>query len=120
MKKYLMILVAMICFGVGTTYADGTKTCKVSGTTGSVEVSVYEENTKEGTASISFSNDTDVDVNIRYVVRFYSDVNMKEFVGERSGSFRVPQHDRKSIPVNINKSYSKVTVSSISGEKCTN
>jgi len=119
MKKQLMILLALVCFGIGTAYADGTKTCKVNGTNGSVEVSVYDGDKEKGTASISFANDTDDDVNVRYEISFRGQGNYGIVeVARKSGSKRVPPHSETTIQVSINRSYTSATVESVTGEKC--
>jgi hypothetical protein len=115
MKKIIISIVALLFMGITAVFADGTKTCKVSGTTGSVEVSVYDGNKQEGTASMSFSNDTDADVNVRYKVTFTKDGRN---VAERSGSKRVPPHSEATATVSAGKAYDNVTVSAVSGEKC--
>uniref|UniRef100_UPI004056FAAF hypothetical protein n=1 Tax=Alistipes sp. TaxID=1872444 RepID=UPI004056FAAF len=66
MKKIIFLLSAILLAVVA--YADGTKTCNVSGTDGSVEVSVNVTDAESGTCVITFSNDTDRNVNVRYVI----------------------------------------------------
>jgi hypothetical protein len=121
MKKLLIAIMAICFTGIGVAFADGTKTCKVNGTTGSVEVSVYTGDTEKGTASMSFSNDTDVDVNVRYTITFSGVKNADETKANdvvRSGSKRVAPHSEGAVDIAIGKTYTDVTVTSATGEKC--
>lgn len=55
MKK-IFLLLSILFLGVAV-YADGTKTCSVSGTDGTVEVSVNVTDAESGTCVITFSHE---------------------------------------------------------------
>lgn len=109
MKKFLIIFVAVIF--ATTVYADGYKTCKIPGTTGSVVVSVYEKDTEKGIATVQFSNDTDTPANVSAIIMFNDNT-------KRSITKRVPAQCEVSVDISRGKSYTSVVVSEVSGEKC--
>lgn len=113
MKKILSALFG--CLGVFlsvSAYADDTKTCKVKGTDGSVEVSVMVTNADQGICIVSFSNDTDRNVNVRYVIS----------CGNKSqqGSVLVYANSESTKQVAFNQTViaSSVKISTLTGEKC--
>lgn len=114
MKKILVICFAV--FLAATVYADGYKTCKISGTTGTVEVSVYENDTEKGTATVQFSNDTDTPANVSATIKFISKGG--GFVAERSITKRVPAQYELSAEVSCGKEYARAEVTKVSGNKC--
>ncbi len=112
MKSF--ILAVIVTFLSLTAYADGTKTCKVLETDGSVEVSVTVIDEATGKCAISLSNDTDRNVNVRYVV--YDSVSQTR----RSGSSLVYANSEtiKEMTFGFSVKADKVSISSLSGEKC--
>ncbi len=111
MKKIIFLLSALLLAVVA--YADGTKTCNVSGTDGSVEVSVNVTDAESGTCVITFSNDTDRNVNVRYVI---SATN----VGTIPGSKLVyaNSEDTKQVSFGRRVDPRNVRVSELSGSRC--
>ena len=65
MKKLLFALVCTL-FTINV-FADGTRTCKVAGTTGSVVVTSMD--TEDG-AIVTFANDTDQNVNVTAEINY--------------------------------------------------
>lgn len=112
MKKLFVFLFATIISLAA--FADG-KTCKVEGTTGTVEVNAYKDGTK---IRVDFGNDTDVDVNINFEI-FFS-VKSNNYVESRTK--RVPPHSSSSMEINTNakedEDLKNVRVQSLSGRKC--
>lgn len=93
-------------------YADGTKTCKVSGTDGSVEVSVNVTDEQKGICIVTFSNDTDRNVNVRYEVA----CDGKIIPGSKLVYANSEQ--TQQISFNLPVKTGNVTVRSLSGQKC--
>ena len=95
-------------------FADG-KTCKVVGTTGTVEVNAYQDGT---IIIVDFGNDTDVDVNINFTVRYV--INSTAYSESRTK--RVPPHSSSSMKINTtakeDQKIRDVQVTSLSGRKC--
>lgn len=115
MKKIFVVLCATIMSLVA--FADG-KTCKVSGTAGTVEVNAYQDGT---IIIVDFGNDTDVDVNINFTVRYV--INNSTAYSE-SRTKRVPPHSSSSMKINTtakeDQKITNVQVTSLSGRKCEN
>lgn len=111
MKKLFIIVCAVILSTAA--YADGTKTCKVAGTDGSVEMSINVKDAEKGTCIISFSNDTDRNVNVRYEVS----CNNKSIPGSKLVYANSEQVQEISFNCQIS-SPSVVTIKSLSGQKC--
>ena len=104
MKK-LFVICALILFAT-TVYADGYKTCKVSGTNGSVVVNSYD--TEEG-AIVTFSNDTDEYVNVTAEISFYGNgIN-------RTITKMVAPHSESTVTV---EGSGRSIVLIVSGTKC--
>ena len=114
MKKILLICMSIFC--AAGVYADGYKTCKVAGTTGTVEVSVDETDLEKGIATVRFSNDTNEPVNVRYTIQFRS--SSKGLVATKSGAKRVAPQYEETMTINCGKAYQYAEVSSVSGNKC--
>jgi len=67
MKKFLVILVALIGLGIGANA--NSKSCKISGTqNGTVVASVSHVDYETGDVTIDWSNDSDVHVNITILI----------------------------------------------------
>lgn len=113
MKKILLICMSIFC--AAGVYADGYKTCKVAGTTGTVEVSVEETDLEKGIATVRFSNDTNEPVNVRYTIRFNSGGRT---VATKNGAKRVAPQYEETMTINCGKAYQSAEVSSVSGNKC--
>ena len=114
MKKIFLICLSIIC--AATVYADGYKSCKVAGTTGTVAVSVYEKDTNNGVATVQFSNDTDVPANVSADISF--SIPTKKYPIYKSITKRVPAQYELSVDVSCGQEYTKATVESVSGSKC--
>ena len=99
------------------TYADGTKTCKVKGTDGSVEVSVMVTDAEKGECLVSFSNDTDRNVNVRYVI---TGTTTRGEISDRPDSVLVYANSESARKISFNTSVKETTVkvSTLTGEKC--
>lgn len=110
MKNLFMCLVAIMF--LATAYADDTKTCRVYGTDGSVEVSVMVTDASTGRCVVSFSNDTNKNVNVRYVVKYGS----KTLPGSKLVYANSEATKEVSFGQSVNPKY--VEVSSLTGEKC--
>ena len=111
MKKILFFACALLLSVVA--YADGTKTCKVKGTDGSVEVNVSVVDAEKGVCILYFSNDTDKNVNVRYEVSCgngYPISGAKLVYANSEGMQQVSFHRQVSA--------GSVKVSSLTGEKC--
>lgn len=109
--KRLLFLICAVAFSAAA-YADGTQTCKVSGTDGSVEVSVNVTDEQKGTCILSFSNDTDRNVNVRYEVSCgYKTIPGSKLVYANS-------EQTQQISFNGAVRTSQVYVKSLSGQKC--
>lgn len=111
MKKIIFLLSAILLVAVA--YADGTKTCNVSGTDGSVEVSVNVTDAESGTCIITFSNDTDRNVNVRYVI---SATNVGSIPGSKL--VYVNSEDTKQISFGRRVDARHVKVSELTGSRC--
>jgi len=110
MKKILFFACALLLSAAA--YADGTKTCKVKGTDGSVEVNVTVTDAENGTCVVYFSNDTDKNVNVRYTVTNGSvSLPGAQLVYANSQGYKNISFRKKVIE-------SQVYVSSLTGEKC--
>lgn len=111
--KRLFIMVCAVILSTAA-YADGTKTCRVSGTDGSVEVSVNVTDEEKGICILTFSNDTDRNVNVRYTV---SDRGSSQMI---PGSKLVYANSEQTQQINFKRpvSANNVTVNSLSGQKC--
>lgn len=114
MKKIILICASMIF--AATVYADGNKTCKVQGTTGTVEVSVYENDTEKGTATVRFSNDTDTPANVTATISFTKGNGAS--AGIRSVTRRVGAQQEVVADVSCGQSYSYAKVSAVVGNRC--
>lgn len=112
MKNLFLCIVAL--FLSATAYADSTKTCRVNGTDGSVEVSVMVTDASTGRCVVSFSNDTDKNVNVRYVVK---DTHSQKTL---PGSKLVYANSEatKEVIFGFSVKVENVQVSTLSGEKC--
>lgn len=111
MKKILFFACALLLSAAA--YADGTKTCKVKGTDGSVEVNVTVTDAENGTCVVYFSNDTDKNVNVRYEVSCGNGMPIsgaKLVYANSEGTQQVSFH-RKVYANNVK-------VQSLTGEKC--
>lgn len=111
MKKLLFIVCSLVMSA--TVYADGTKTCKVKETDGSVEVNVTVTDAEKGTCILYFSNDTDKNVNVRYEVSCGQGLPI-------SGAKLVYANSEGTQQVSFHRQVSagSVKVSSLSGQKC--
>ena len=107
------ILEAIVCFGISAN-ADKRKTCKVSGTEGLVEVTLKDIDKENGKATLLFSNDTGVEVNVQYYVHF---TNADKNAGVKVGVQRIAPYGNASADVSIDERYDESVVS-IKGEKC--
>lgn len=115
MKKLFTLLCAAIISLAAL--ADG-KTCKVKGTTGTVEVNAYQDGSK---IIVDFGNDTDVDVNVNFRIGYlqYDRIYDSWLGKEVNRTKRVPPHSSSSIEINTGtKDIKDVTVKSLSGNKC--
>lgn len=111
MKKLLFIVCSLILSAA--VYADGTKTCKVKDTDGSVEVNVTVTDAEKGICILYFSNDTDKNVNVRYEVSCGNGLPIsgaKLVYANSEGTQQVSFHQRVNA--------GNVKVSSLTGEKC--
>ena len=111
MKKLFIVICAVILSTA--VYADDTKTCKVSGTDGSVEMSINVKDPEKGICIISFSNDTDRNVNVRYEVS----CGNKRIPGSKLVYANSEQVQEISFNHEIYDP-STVTIKSLSGQKC--
>ena len=111
--RYFVLAVIATFLSI-TAYADGTKTCKVLETDGSVEVSVTVVDEQTGKCVISFSNDTSRNVNVRYVV--YDSASRKQLPG--SSLVYANSETVKEITFGIPVNMRNVSVTSLTGEKC--
>lgn len=111
MKKILFCACALLLSAAA--YADGTKTCRVKGTDGSVEVSVTVDDAETGTCTLYFSNDTDKNVNVRYEVTCNNGPTIPgaQLVYANSQGYKNISFRKKVI-------VSQVYVSTLTGEKC--
>ncbi len=111
MKRLLFLVCSLVLSA--TVYADGTKTCQVKGTDGSVEVNVTVTDAENGVCILYFSNDTDKNVNVRYEVScgYGYPISGAKLVYANSEGTKQVSFQRK---VNAGK----VRVQSLSGEKC--
>lgn len=114
MKKFFFILIIIFAWTV-VSYADDTKTCKVKGTDGSVEMSVMVTDAANGKCIISFSNDTERNVNVRYKVSSYI-AGTEDCIG----SVLVYANSEATRQISFGKAItsSSVKISSLTGEKC--
>ena len=112
MKKILFFACALLLSAAA--YADGTKTCKVKGTDGSVEVSVTVTDADNGVCRLYFSNDTDKNVNVRYVV--YNSTTGQRLPGAQLVYANSQCYDQVSFRQRVNPN--SVTVATLTGEKC--
>lgn len=117
-KKIIAILsIAMVLPLFAFTFIDG-KTCRVAGTTGTVEVNAYADGS---TVQVDFGNDTDVDVNVNYKITItgYTSKTSKS-TQNISRTKRVPPHSTSSEIINTNfkESITSVYVTNVSGRKC--
>lgn len=103
MKKLFLMCLSVICFA--SVYADGYKTCRVSGTTGTVVVNSFD--TDDGVI-VTFANDTDQYVNITAKVQ----INQ----GLRTITKMVPPHSETTV--NLGSPGAESSVSSVVGSKC--
>ena len=109
MKKLLILGCALLLNAMA--YADDTKTCKVKGTDGTVEMSVNVIDANSGKCLISFSNDTDKNVNVRYVVTDGSK--------NIPGSILVYANSQSTKEISFGRAIqSNVRLGSLTGEKC--
>ena len=111
-KGFILAVLAVLM--TSTAFADSTKTCKVLETDGSVEVSVTVIDEATGKCVISFSNDTNRNVNVRYVVK-------DNFSGNQlPGSCLVYANSEtvKEVSFGTSVRTKNVFVSSVSGERC--
>lgn len=114
MKKFILAAAALL---IGATaLADGPKTCRVSGTTGSVVVNAYVTDSSTGTCEVTLSNDTDENVNVTYTLSGTQSNGWA--AGSITRSRLVYANSEDVMEVSFNKEVSKVTVSSVSGTKC--
>lgn len=111
MKKILFFACALLLSAAA--YADGTKTCKVKGTDGSVEVNVSVTDADNGTCMLYFANDTDKNVNVRYEVTSSNgpSISGAQLVYANSQGWKEISFRRRVLPENV-------TVRSLTGEKC--
>lgn len=109
--RQLLFLGCAILLNV-TALADETKTCKVKGTDGTVEMSVNLIDEKSGKCLLSFSNDTDKNVNVRYVV-----TNGSKTI---PGSILVYANGQSTKEVSFGKEIKStdVRLTTFTGEKC--
>lgn len=115
MKKKILFLFVCLLTGLSlVSYADETKTCKVKGTDGSVEVSVMVTDAAKGQCIISFSNDTERNVNVRYKVTCTT--TNKDLVG----SVLVYANSETTRAISFGKDIAQgvVKIASLTGEKC--
>jgi hypothetical protein len=113
MKKLLLVLVAIIGFGVSVT-ADDLKTCKVEG--GSVEVNAIITDADKGTVTVNVMNDSGNNVNVRYTVKVY-------FVGGETELYPRATLAKANLcadPITINtgRKVTAVVITEVKGEKC--
>lgn len=112
MRKILISLVVVLFATVA--YADNTKTCKVLETDGSVEVSVMVTDASLGRCIVSFSNDTDRNVNVRYTVKDVA--SQKELFGSKL--VYANSEATKEVVFGCKVNPNNVKVSSLTGERC--
>ncbi|MBR2351437.1 MAG: hypothetical protein IKA70_00685 [Alistipes sp.] len=112
MNKMFLSAIALLLSVVA--YADDTKTCRVLETDGSVEVSVMVTDESTGKCIVSFSNDTERNVNVRYVV--YDEVSCKRLPGSKLvySNSEATREVVFGIPVKSGR----VKITSLTGEKC--
>lgn len=102
------------------TVADGSKSCKVAGTNGTVLVQAYAKGT---TIHVDFNNDTDVDVNIKFTVNFSGkkENGRWDTTQQISRTKRVSPHSSSSMDLPTSfVELNNVRVASLSGDKCSN
>ena len=108
------LLPALLLLAAGAAHADGTKTCKVKESDGSVEVTVRVTDGEKGKCLVVFSNDTDRNVNVRYEIR--DAATGRSLPGSKlvfANSETTQEHSFGCRIVAGN-----VTVGALSGEKC--
>lgn len=119
MKKTFKLIIALFVLPMlAFTVSDGGKTCKVAGTTGTVECSAYAEG---GTIIVDFGNDTDVDVNIKFTVKYVGVTENGKKSSEQSASRtkKVAPHSSSSMEIHTRyEELEDVKVSALSGNKC--
>lgn len=103
MKKLFLMCLSVICFA--SVYADDYKTCRVSGTTGTVVVNSFDS---DDGVIVTFANDTDQYVNVTATVN----------VGLRSRTITkmVPPHSETTV--NLGSPGAKSSIVSVVGSKC--
>jgi hypothetical protein len=113
MKKLLLVLVAIIGFGVSVT-ADDVKTCAVEG--GSVEVNAIIANADKGTVTVNVMNDSGNNVNVRYNVF----VTFSDNTAETYARATLAKANLCAEPVTIEtgRKIAKVEIRGLKGEKC--
>lgn len=119
MKKTFKLIIALLVLPMlAFTVSDGGKTCKVAGTTGTVECSAYSEG---GTIIVDFGNDTDVDVNINFTVKYtgVKENGSKDTGLEATRTKQVAPHSSSSMQIHTKYvELTNVRVGSLSGNKC--
>ncbi len=112
MKKLLFLFCTLVMSVV--VYADGTKTCNVSGTDGTVVVSVNVTEAQTGTCILTFSNDTNRNVNVCYVVRIKG--SSKTIPGSKLVYANSEATKQISFGQSVNAA--QVELSSLTGSRC--
>lgn len=93
-------------------YADSTKTCKVSGTSGEVGAAVYASDCEKGEAIVEFANDTDERVTIHYTISWGGDSRSGVVVAQPN------QSTTKKVVYGKSRCDWSPSLTSISGTKC--
>ena len=115
-KLFTAILIALVSMGVSPTLADNVKTCKVSGTDGSVEAAAYIEDAENGIVSVTLSNDTERNVNVRYTV--YAIAKNGGRLPAKNGAKLVYKNSEAAGTLKFGVAIKAVHIQTVSGQKC--